>query len=391
MPVRTRLFVLVVSVPLVAFVLVGGFLGKAAAGDGGYRDLRVFEDVVSLILNNYVEQVEVDSVMEGALRGLAEGLDPDSAYLTPEQVADLQSGPSKAGVVGLELTRQYYLRVVAARDGSPAAAAGLRTGDYLRAIDDQSTRLLSAWEGQRLLAGEPGTEVRLTVIRGNTAEPHEIVLRRAAPAASMVSGRLEAPSTAYVRVSALGEGVASELRDVVTRLEREGADRLILDLRGTALGDVDDGVDVARLFVSDGAVTLRRERGREDEPIVASAPAAVALPTALLISNGTAGAAELVAAALQDRDVATLIGERTLGRVGDQALVPLPNGGGLLMTTVRYTTPEGEAIYGEGVTPDQEVAEPVVEFGATPTDDPILEAARTFLAQPTAAAAAAGA
>lgn len=391
MPVRTRLFVLVVSVPLVAFVLVGGFLGKAAAGDGGYRDLRVFEDVVSLILNNYVEQVEVDSVMEGALRGLAEGLDPDSAYLTPEQVAELQSGPGKAGVVGLELTRQYYLRVVAARDGSPAAAAGLRTGDYLRAIDDQSTRLLSAWEGQRLLAGEPGTEVRLTVIRGNAAEPHEIVLRRAAPAAAMVTGRLEAPSTAYVRVSALGEGVASELRDVVTRLEREGADRLILDLRGTALGDAEDGVDVARLFVSDGPVTMRRERGREDEPIVASDPAAVTLPTALLISNGTAGAAELVAAALQDHDVATLIGERTLGRVGDQALVPLPNGGGLLMTTVRYTTPEGEAIFGEGVTPDQEVAEPVVEFGATPTDDPILEAARTFLARPAAAAAAAGA
>src|SRR5437870_9957345 len=176
MTTRTRLSVLLISTPLLAFIVFGG-MGKASGGDATFQHLRVFEDVVSLILNNYVEDAKVDKVMEGAMRGLADGLDPDSAYLTPADVRALDSAAAApAGDVGIELTRQYYLRVIAARDGSPAAKAGLQTGDYLRAIDGKPTRDMSAFEGMRLLRGAPASRVSLTIIRGNAAEPRQFDL-----------------------------------------------------------------------------------------------------------------------------------------------------------------------------------------------------------------------
>ena len=145
---RGRLLVLMISVPVLAFAVVGGFMGKAMAQQESYQSLRIFEDVVTLIVNNYVEEVQVDKVMHGAMHGLADGLDPDSAYLDAEQVKVFERNESLAsGRTGLELTRQYYLRVIAARDGSPAARAGLRPGDYIRAIDGQSTRDTSVYAG----------------------------------------------------------------------------------------------------------------------------------------------------------------------------------------------------------------------------------------------------
>ena len=138
---KTRLSVLLLSTPVLAFVLVGGLMGKESlSNDQEYQHLRVFQDVVQLVMTNYVEEVKVDKVMEGAMRGLADGLDPDSAYLNPKQAKAVESGETlPEGEVGLELTRQYYLRVIAARDGSPAAKAGLHTGDYVRAIDSKPT------------------------------------------------------------------------------------------------------------------------------------------------------------------------------------------------------------------------------------------------------------
>src|SRR3954453_20733644 len=136
MTTRTRLSVLFISTPVLTFVVLGGLLGRASTGDEKLQHLRVFDDVVSLIVNNYVEEPKVDKVMDGAMRGLADGLDPDSAYLTAAEVKAIEPGQAApAGDVGIELTRQYYLRVIAARDESPAAKAGLQTGDYVRAID----------------------------------------------------------------------------------------------------------------------------------------------------------------------------------------------------------------------------------------------------------------
>jgi len=181
---RTRLIVMSISAPVIAFAIVGGFLGKVMAGqDAPYQHLKIFDDVVTMISSQYVEEVNIDKVMNGAMHGLADGLDPDSAYLTAAQVKQVEAGtPLPPAGVGLELTRQYYLRVIAARDNSPAAKAGLRTGDYIRAINDLPTREMSVWEGTRMLRGAAGTKVTVTVIRGNAADPHVVELVRQAEA-----------------------------------------------------------------------------------------------------------------------------------------------------------------------------------------------------------------
>ena len=204
---KTRLSILLVSTPILAFVIVGGLIGQERpSGDRAFRHLRVFDDVVQLVMSNYVEDVKVDRAMEGALKGLADGLDPDSAYLDAKQVKSVSSGESLPdGDVGLELTRQYYLRVIAARDGSPAAKAGLQTGDFVRAIDSKPTRDMSVFEGTRLLRGAPGTKVTLTVIRGSAADPHDVVLVREKAAGAAVTSRLIGTDVGYLRVATLQE------------------------------------------------------------------------------------------------------------------------------------------------------------------------------------------
>jgi carboxyl-terminal processing protease len=415
MTTRTRLSVLLISTPLLAFIVIGGVLGRASTGDDAFQHLRVFEDVVSLILNNYVEAVKVDHVMEGAMRGLADGLDPDSAYLTPGEVKALDrsgpcaslspsaacaSGSMPAGDVGVELTRQYYLRVIAARDGSPAAKAGLETGDYVRAIDGKPTRDMSVWEGARMLRGTPGSHVKLTIIRGNAADPHEIDLVRETTPATLVSGRAAQPGIGIIRIAAFGTGTAAQVRDKANELLKNGATHLIIDVRHTAEGPYESGLETARLFVKSG--TLAKLAGRDPDqkaddkvqpsptekatPVAAAAirqtitaqpgDGTITAPVTLLTTTGTSGAAELFIGALEGNKRADVVGERTLGRAGVQKLVRLPDGRGLWLTYERYVTPDGYAISGRGISPDQEVDEPDVEWGEpAPAGDPILDAA----------------
>src|SRR5688572_11350679 len=202
---RTRLVVMTISAPVIAFAIVGGFLGKVMAREETFQHLKPFDDVVGFIASNYVEEVSVEKVMQGAMRGLADGLDPDSAYLSPDQVKEVEAGKAlPAGDIGVELTRQYYLRVIAARDGSAAAKAGLRSGDYLRTINDKPTREMSVWEGTRALRGALGSKVTLSVIRGSAADPHVVEIVRDTMPALEVHGRIAAPGVGYVRVAAIG-------------------------------------------------------------------------------------------------------------------------------------------------------------------------------------------
>ena len=386
MSTRSRLVVLLISAPIIILVVVGGFLSKAVAREDSYQHLRVFEDVVSLILNNYVEDVESEHVMEGAMHGLAEGLDPDSAYLTPEQVTTMARGePGPKGAVGLELTRNYYLRVIAARDGSPAARAGLRPGDFVRAIDEKPTREMSVLVGSRLLRGAPGTKVTLTVIRGNAAEPHTVDLVREELTDVPVSSRVVRPGVGLIRVPAFTSTTAQELRDEIGELRAAGVAELILDLRSTAHGAYDDGLGAARLFVASGILASRETRAGKT-PIEASGGDAITTPVTLLVDGGTAGAAELFAAALAENGRATLVGERTVGRAAEQELVRLPDGSGLWLSTARFLTPKDAVIHEKGLTPDLVVEAPSVEFGAEPpATDVILEKALERVAPKAAA------
>jgi len=385
---RTRVIVMSISAPVIAFAIVGGFLGRVMAREDTYQHLKIFDDVVSLISSSYVETADIDKVMKGAMHGLAEGLDPDSAYLTADQVKQVESGaPLAPGGVGLELTRQYYLRVIAARDNSPAAKAGLRTGDYIRAINDMPTREMSVWEGVHALRGTPGSKVSITIIRGNAADPHVIEMTRENEPASMVSGRMAGSGVGYVRVAAIGPATTNQVSAQVADLTKAGASKLIVDVRRSSSGTIEQGIALARLFVPEGTIAIREQKGGVREPITAaSGDGAVTLPMVVLIDTGTSAASEIFAAAVAGNKRGDLIGEHTIGRAAAQKLVKLPDGAGLWLSTMRYLTPSGAQLHEKGLEPTVPVDEPDVDFGQpAPTTDPILDKALERLTEKKAA------
>jgi carboxyl-terminal processing protease len=387
MTARTRLWVLAISTPIIAFVLVGGYLGQAMAKDDTYQHLRVFDDVVTHVVNNYVEEVDLKQAMRGAMRGLAEALDADSAFLTPELVRTVESNSSAGPAdVGIELVRQYYLRVVSAREGSPAAKAGLRTGDFIRAIDNKPTRDMSAYEGARLLRGAAGSKVTLLVFRGNAADPHELTFVRERITGPELTSRMANATTGYVRIIDFTKESPARIKQAFDALEKTGATRYIIDLRGTARGDLDDGIAAARLFVRAGILSVKQTKTGRDVVSAQVADAVITAPVELLVDQGTAAAAEVFASALAGNDRAELVGERTLGRAARQQLVKLPDGSGLLLSSIRYLTPKNEGIHERGLGPDVEVDQPDVEFGATPpAKDETLDKALERLAEKKAA------
>jgi carboxyl-terminal processing protease len=390
---RTRLFVLAISTPLILFVVVGGLLGQTMSRDDHYQHLRVFDDVLSLVLNNYVEDVDVAVAMKGAMTGLADGLDADSAYLSASLVKEVEAAngrlpdPKATGDVGLELTRQYYLRIVSAREGSAAAKAGLRTGDYVRAIDGRATRDMSALEGNRLLRGAPGTKVSLLVIRGNAAEPHSVDLVRERHTGPEVTSRMADARTGYVRVIDFSAQTSTLLKQSFDALAKGGAQQYVVDVRGSARGELDEGIAAARLFVKSGTLAIKESKGGQRETVSAQpSDGAITAPVAVLTDAGTSGAAEVFAAALDGNNRAALIGGGTSGRTARQRLVKLPDGSGLWLTHLRYLTPAGTQLHEKGLEPDVAVEQPEVEFGSeAPTTDPTLQKALEQFAQKKAA------
>jgi carboxyl-terminal processing protease len=379
---RSRWIIVLISTPLVVFVTLGGLLGATRAeAPQTVRDLRTFQEVISLIMQAYVEDVDVDKVMEGAMHGLADGLDPSSAYLTPDEVRAVETKTAlPAGDVGLVVMRQFYLRVVGVRDGSPAAKAGLQTGDFIRAIDKKPTRDMSAVTGTRLLRGEPGSKISLTIIRGNAADPHVIDLVRERAGGETVTAKPALPGgIAHVRVASFGPDTAAALRKIFEGLPGQKLTSAVIDLRGIADGSAEDGIAAARLFVKSGTLAIRAGRGSDRNTIAAAAgDGAITMPVALLISNGTANAAEIFASALSGNSRAELVGEPTAGIAGVQKLVRLPQNYGLWLTTERYLTVDGAGpIHERGLRPTLGVPIPTVGFDEVPptVDEPLAKAA----------------
>jgi len=386
---RTRAFVLAITAPVIVFALVGGVLGRAMGREETYQHLKIFDDVVSLISSNYVEPANLDKVMKGAMNGLVDSLDADSAYLSADLVKQFEStAPAAPAETGLEITRQYYLRVIAARDNSPAAKAGLRPGDYIRSINDVPTRDMSAWEGARLLRGAAGSKVRLTVFRNNQADPHDLELTRDVLPAGDVTSKTLSPGVGYLRVPSIGARTAEQVKTQVAAVTKAGATRLVVDVRKTASGTYDQGLALARLFVANGTLAQRDVKGAPAKDMIVSntGDGGIALPLVVLIDSGTAGASELFASAIAGNKRADLVGEHTIGRAGVQKLIKLPDGSALWLTTARYLTPSGAALHEKGLEPTVGVDLPDVEFGQqAPAGDPALDKALERLAEKKAA------
>lgn len=356
MPVdRGRKAMLAVSGALVAFVLLGGVLGRSLAVEGTYSFLKLFNEVLYLVRNNYVEPVKDDALMEGAYRGMLEALDPQSEYLSPSEVrlaaSGGRSGPADLGLVLSK--RRGYAVIVSALEDSPARKAGLGTGDMILTVDGKSTLKMGAWEATQAMQGKPGSTVRLNVLRGTEPRSEDMSLVRKTPAHAAVVATLPEPGTGIIKISSLLEGDAERVRKSLASLKSQGAKRLVIDLRSNAGSRMEEAVKVAGLFAGSGVVAQVADRKAGNSELTAPAsPAVWKGPLVAVVDGGTAGAAEVLAAALRDRAGASLVGEKTWGMGTLQKVITLPAGDGIRLSVAKYLSPSGKDWNGTGLSPD---------------------------------------
>ena len=365
MSFRTKFILILLSASLTLYTVVGGWISTSAqqpANDPNAQ-LRIFESVLQHIQNDYVDEPNMDKVRAGALRGLAYGLDPYSTYLTPEQVRDYNAASKNNQVgIGAELSQvASYLYVIAPMKGSPADQAGLNAGDIIEYIDNKATRDISLYDAKQLLNGPAGSEVKLRVLRANSS-PLTISVKRGSSRASAAEARMEAGRVGILRINSFGDGDAAEARTRLQELVKQGAQKIVLDLRDTAGGSLNEAAAVANLFVKDGMIA--QTIGREGKPLKSfNADPKEAIfngPVVALINTGTAGAAEVVASALVERNRGQVVGEKSFGAGTEQQLFQLRGGDGLLLTTVKWASATGKTFLGEdrahsGVAPSVEV------------------------------------
>ncbi len=367
---RSRLAVALVSTALIAYIAVGSLLGRVL-GDTSYGQLSIFGEVVRLVIDSYVEPVNLDRAMAGARQGMSDALDGDSAYLEPEEFKLYQQAPKDADAeVGLVLTRRFaFVMVVSPRPGSPAEKAGLRPGDLVKSVDDKHTRQMPAVVAERLLRGAPGSSVKLGILRAG-ADPFDVTLVRERIVPSAPTGKLLGDGVGYVKVADFTPTTAEDVRTQVEALKKGGARNFVLDLRSAAWGAPAEAAKVAEIFLHGGPVAKLVGRRQAEQLLQADASRqAWSGPLVALVGNGTAGPGEIVAAALSEADRAKLVGEHTFGRAGVTQPVPLPEGG-LLLTTAKYVSPKGAAIHGEGLKPTVPVEERTDEDDDLPADAP---------------------
>ena len=378
--IRAKHLILGFSIPFVLYAILGGFLGRALARDSAYRYLSVFQDVVTHVMNYYVEQPEMDEVMDGAIRGMMDALDPDSCYLTPEEYAAFTSPEADPKAdIGVEVTKRYYVQVVSVLAGSPAEAAGLEPGDLLKSIDGKNTREVNVIVGEAMLRGPAGSKLELEVIRGRQPEPIQIAVTRRDVVSSPVEFELLEDGTGYVHITSFRAGIATDVKRSLEMLKGQGAERIVLDVRNSFGRNAADGARVAELFVAGGvAARLQSRKGETTDVTLASDRVAFAGPIVVLINRGSSGAAEIVASGIRSANRGELVGVQTSGRSAVQKTMELGDGAGLVLSVGQYWTPDGKAMLGEGLEPTVEVSRPA----DTPADeDPVLDKALEILEQ----------
>ena len=348
-----------ISILVIAYVTTGYVMGRSS-DDKAFRALTVYSEVLDKIQQDYVDDPNMHAVTNGSLHGLLDSLDPQSAYLSPLEYKDYKekTASNPPAESGLALTRRFgYIGVVAVLPDSPAAKIGLRIGDILEKIASFTTSQMAFDQAQLLLKGQPGTTVPLSVIRRGKAEPQDmtITLAKITPTKLIVEDKLQG-DVAYLRVLEFGPGTSKQIREKLVQLQKAGAKKLILDLRDCAMGDNQEGIATAQLFLQSGTITTLKGQTVTTAASAAD-PAKVVWPqpVAVLIGNGTAGPAEIVASAIADNKRGETVGDRTYGTASQQKLIGMDDGSALILTVANYFTPANKNIATDGVAPSVEV------------------------------------
>ena len=322
-----------------------------------YKSLETFANVLTILQNNYVEKINTDQVLQGAIKGMLDTLDPHSSYMKPESFKDLEieTKGSFSGI-GLELTqKEGVLTVVSPIEGTPAFKQGVKAGDRIVKINGKSTQDMSLIEAVDLLRGPKGSEVTISILRKGWTEFQDLKLMRDDIPLYSVKSRLLEPGYAYVRITNFQAKTTADAKAAISKLAEKGPIAgLVLDLRNNPGGLLEQAVGVSDLFIGQGVIVSTRGRVKDQnvEYKAHSGGERFTFPMVVLVNGGSASAAEIVAGALQDHKRALILGEQTFGKGSVQTIFPLNNGAGLRVTTARYYTPNGTSIQARGITPD---------------------------------------
>jgi carboxyl-terminal processing protease len=372
MSMKTKAVILVSSAAVLLFMVVGGLDGvRASNNDGSYRQLQVYSEVLSRVRSEYVEEPNIPAVTDGALHGLLESLDANSSYLTPSEYKEYKANKTEAkGEIGAAVSKRFgYAAVISVIPGGPADKTGIQASDIIEAIEGKSTREMSLAEVHNLLQGQPGSNLNVAVVRARRAEPQKLVITRDIVTVPPVTDKMMEDGIGYIEVDAFNKGKAQEVAAKVRALQKSGAKRLILDLRNCAEGDESEGIAVANLFLNHGTITYLQGQKYPREAFNADPSKAITnLPLVVLVNKGTAGPAEIVAAAVLENARGDVVGDKTFGDGSVQKVIPLADGSALILSIAKYYSPSGKAIQDSAVTPNILIAG-ADDDGALPDDD----------------------
>jgi carboxyl-terminal processing protease len=374
---RFQFSIVAMSSCVVALLLFGAVHGRSASPDNPYGNLGVYSEVLAKIKMDYVEEPDMKAVTLGAINGMLESIDPYASYLNADQYKQyLKSKDTKKAGIGLVISKRFgYMSVVDSIPGSPANKAGLGTGDVIESISNVSTRDMPLAFAELLFQGDAGSTIELSVLRARKSEPAKVTLTRAeivypALTAKLVTDQGAVP-IGLIQTSTLADGRVKEIAAKIAELEKQGAKKLVLDLRHCSTGPDEEGIALANLFMDKGLITYTKGQKMPRQDFMAVASRAVTkLPLAVIVNRGTAGAAEIAAAALLDSKRAELVGERTYGDAAIRKAITMDDGSAVILSVAKYYSPtpkDDKAIQDAGVTPGTLQAE--ADAGPTSDDD----------------------
>jgi carboxyl-terminal processing protease len=353
-----RIGVLCVSVVIFCYAGLGHVLGRTP-DDKAYKSLTVYSEVLQKIQQDYVDEPNLHLVTSGSLHGLLESLDAQSSYLTAREYAEYKQkqAANVSGDAGLTLSKRFgYIIVVSVLPDSPGEKAGIHSGDIFESVAGFTTRDMSVGQAMNFLRGQPGTGVKVGVIRRGKADPDEVdLVREKLGVAKMVSAKVD-PDILVLRLPSLDPGRADEIRTRLLEAEKQGIHKVILDVRECGRGPVSEAVAVAKLFVSSGTLSTLRGQTVTTQVFAADSGKVVwKAPVSLLIDPTTSGAAEVLASAMVASHRGDVVGERTFGLASEQKLISLDDGAALFLTVANYYNGDGKSILEEGVVPSEVV------------------------------------